>query len=321
MGMAEPSRRFVVYAAIGANLAIAATKFVAAAVTGSSAMLSEAIHSVVDTGNGILTLVGIRRSARPPDDLHPFGHGLELYFWTLLVAILIFGAGGGMSFYEGITHLRHSVSLGDPTWGFIVIAAAFVFEGISWTVAFRGFRKFQREKGILQAARESKDPPQFLVLFEDSAALAGLVIAAVGLFLSHRFRDPRFDGAASILIGLLLAAVAIFLARESRLLLVGERADPQIVRSIRETVESDPATVRAGKPLTMHLGPDGILVNLDVQFQRDLTAAELEKAIERLEEKIRRKHPQVQRIFLEARSLGGRSAEQPAPVRSSAPTA
>src|SRR5262245_20229535 len=182
MGMAEPSRRFVVYAAIAANLAIAATKFVAAAVTGSSAMLSEAIHSVVDTGNGILTLVGIRRSARPPDDLHPFGHGLELYFWTLLVAVLIFGVGGGMSFYEGITHLR---------------------------------------------------------------------------------------------------------------------------RSIREIVESDPATVRAGQPLTMHLGPDAVLVNLDVQFRRDLAAADLEKAIERLEEKIRRKHPEVQRIFLEAKALGG----------------
>jgi cation diffusion facilitator family transporter len=317
--MAEPSRRVVVYAAIAANLAIAATKFVAAAVTGSSAMFSEAIHSVVDTGNGILTLVGIRQSARPPDDLHPFGHGLELYFWTLLVAILIFGLGSGMSFYEGVTHLRHSAEPGNPKWGFIVIAAAFVFEGISWIVAFRAFRRVQREKGILRAARESKDPPQFLVLFEDSAALAGLVIAALGLFLSHRFRDPRFDGAASILIGLLLAAVAIFLARESRLLLVGERADPAVVRSIREIVESDPATVRASQPLTMHLGPDAILVNLDVQFRPNLTAAELEKAIERLEEKIRRKHPEVQRIFLEARSLGGRSAETP--VRSSAPTA
>ena len=319
MGMTEPSRRVVVYAAIAANLAIAATKFVAAAVTGSSAMLSEAIHSLVDTGNGVLTLVGIRRSARPPDDLHPFGHGLELYFWSLLVAILIFGVGGGMSFYEGITHIRHSTKPGDPTWGFVVIAAAFVFEAISWTVAYRGFCRVRREKGFWRAARESKDPPQFLVLFEDSAALAGLVIAALGLFLSHRFDDPRFDGVASILIGLLLAAVAIFLARESRLLLVGERADPKIVRSIREIVEADPATVRAGQPLTMHLGPDAILVNLDVQFRRNLAAAELEKAIERLEEKIRRKHPEVQRIFLEARSLGGRPAEMPA--RSSAPSA
>jgi len=303
-GMA--SRRTVVYAAIAANLAIAATKFAAAAVTRSSAMRSEAIHSLVDTGNGLLVLVGLRRSRKPADSDHPFGHGLELYFWSFLAAIFIFAVGGGMSLYEGIAHLRRPEPLGDPLWGYLVIGAAAIFEGISWAVALRGLRAAAKGRDLWTALRDSKDPSRFIVLFEDSAALTGLVVAAGGMALSHHFRNPRWDGAASIVIGLILMAVAIFLALDSRRLLIGETAHPRIVRSIRSIVESDPATVRTGDPLTMHLGPEGVLVNLDVQFRRGLSAGELEQAVDRLEDRIRRAHPEVERIFLEARSLGGR---------------
>jgi len=311
-----PSRRFVVFAAIAANVAIAATKFAAAAATGSSAMRAEAIHSLVDTGNGILLLIGLRRSRRPADREHPFGHGLELYFWSFLAAIFIFAVGGGMSLYEGIAHLRRPAAIESAFWGYLVIAAAAVFEGTSWTFAVRGLRSVSKGRRLWKVVRWSKDPSRFLVLFEDSAALAGLAVAAVGLFLSERTGNARWDGVASLVIGIILCSVALFLALDSRKLLIGETADPATVRSIRKIVESDPATVRSGEPLTMHLGPRGVLVNLDVQFRRGLSAGELEKAVDRLESRIRRAHPEVERIFLEARSLGGAPA-----VRSSAPSA
>lgn len=312
-----PSRRTVVYAAISANVAIAATKFAAAAVTGSSAMRAEAIHSLVDTGNGVLLLIGLHRSRRPADREHPFGHGLELYFWSFLAAIFIFAVGGGMSLYEGIVHLRRPASIGSAFWGYLVIGAAALFEGTSWSFALRGLRSVSKGRGVWSTIRRSKDPSRFLVLFEDSAALAGLAVAAAGLWLSERTGDARWDGVASLVIGAILCTVALFLALDSRKLLIGETADPAVVRSIRKIVESDPATVRSGKPLTMHLGPKGVLVNLDVQFRPGLSAGELEKAIERLEGRIRKAHPEVERIFLEARSLGG----APAGVRSSAPSA
>jgi len=310
-------RRTVAITATSANLAIAATKFAAAAVTRSSAMLSEAIHSVVDSGNGLLILVGLRRSEKPPDEDHPFGHGLELYFWTFLVAILIFGVGGGMSFYEGIVHLRRPEPLGDPFWSYVVIGAAVLFEGTSWVIALKGWRSVTGRRPFWEAFEDAKDPSRFLVLFEDSAALAGLVVAALGVFLSQRRNDPRYDAAASLAIGVILAGVAVFLALDTRRLLIGESARPEIVRSIRRIVSEDAATERVGKPLTMHLGPEGILVNLDVQFRGGLSAAELERAVDRLEARIRSAHPEVERIFLEARALAGSAA----PVRPSGPSA
>ena len=310
-------RRTVALGATAANLAIAVTKFAAAGATRSSAMLSEAIHSVVDSGNGLLVLVGLRRSEKPPDADHPFGHGLELYFWTFLVAILIFAVGGGMSFYEGIVHLRHPEPIGDPRWSYVVIAAAFVFEGASWLLALKGWRSVSRGRPFWRWFQDSKDPTRFLVLFEDSAALAGLVVAAAGVALSQRFRDPRFDAAASLVIGAILAGVAVFLALDTRRLLIGEAARPEVVRDIRRIVAEDPATERVAQPLTMHLGPEGILVNLDVQFRRGLSAAELERAVDRLEARIRRAHPEVERIFLEARALVGSAA----PVSPSGPSA
>ena len=221
-----------------------------------------------------------------------------------------------MSLYEGFSHLRRPTEIESAFWGYLVIGAAALFEGISWSFALRGLRSVSKGRGVWKAIQRSKDPSRFLVLFEDSSALAGLTVAAAGLWLSGRTGNPRWDGVASLIIGVILCSVALFLALDSRKLLIGETADPTTVRSIRKIVESDPATVRSGEPLTMHLGPRGVLVNLDVQFRRGLSAGELEKAVDRLESRIRRAHPEVERIFLEARSLGGAPA-----VRSSAPSA
>lgn len=310
--MAAATSKSAVYAAIAGNLAIAVTKFIAASVTGSSAMLSEGIHSLVDTGNGLLLLLGIRRSRKPPDPDHPFGHGKELYFWTLIVAILIFAVGGGMSVFEGIVHLRHPSELNDPTWNYVVLALAAAFEGFTWSVAYRELRKTRGQRNLWEAFRASKDPTTFTVLVEDSAAMLGLLVAFLGVYFGHQFHNPYLDGAASIVIGIILGVVAIALSHESKGLLVGESADPEVLASIRALAEADPAVERIGPPLTMHLGPHEVLLNLDIQFRKGMSAAEVEAAVDRLEKAIRAKHPEVKRIFIEAESLtAGRQASAP----------
>jgi cation diffusion facilitator family transporter len=309
--MAKRGSTLVIYGAIGGNLAVATAKFVAAAASGSSAMLSEAIHSLVDTGDGLLLLFGRWRSKRPPDRGHPFGHGREQYFWSMVVALIIFGVGGGVSIYEGILHLRRLPRIEDPTWSYVVLGLAAVFEGISWTIAFREMLHRRRPgDGIWQTIRRSKDPSVFTVLLEDSAALIGLAIAFAGIWLEHRLQNPYLDGVASILIGLLLAVVAAVLARETRGLIIGEGAHPEVVDDILAIARADPAVERASIPLTMQLAPKEVLVNLDVRFQRGLTTAEIEEAVDRLEREIRARHPDVSRIFIEAR---GRQAA-PAPT-------
>ncbi|HEY2292409.1 MAG TPA: cation diffusion facilitator family transporter [Thermoanaerobaculia bacterium] len=294
---------------MAANLAIAATKFVAAGFTGSSAMISEGIHSLVDTGNQLLLLLGLRRSKKPPDATHPFGHGKELYFWSLVVAMLLFGVGGGMSVYEGVTHLLHPHPLEGATWNYVSLGIAFVFEGISWVLAMRQLRPLIRERGVWKALRTSKDPSILILFFEDSAALVGLVFAFLGVFLGHLWNSPAADGVASILIGLLLAGVASLLVHESKGLLLGESADPRVLQGIREIVAGDPAVVRAQCPLTMHLSPDEVLLNLEIDFRPGLPPGQITESINRLEREIRRRHPEVQRIFIEARALGGRGGE------------
>jgi cation diffusion facilitator family transporter len=266
-------------------------------------MLSEGIHSVVDTGNGLLILLGIRMSKRPADAGHPFGYGKELYFWTLIVAILIFAVGGGMSVYGGIQHLRHPIPLTDPTWNYAVLGFAVVFEGFAWIVAFKEFRVTNKEPNIWKAIRASKDPTIFTVLFEDSAAMLGLLVAFLGIFFSHQLNNPYLDAVASIFIGLILALVAILLAYESKGLLVGEGADKATVASIIKIAESDPAVERVMPPLTMHFGPHEILVNLDIKFRPGISAEEIEAAVDRLEAGIRKAHPDVKRIFIEAESI------------------
>jgi cation diffusion facilitator family transporter len=296
-------KAFVVYGAMAANAAIAVTKFAVALTSGSSAMVSEAIHSVVDTANQVLLLVGIRQSQQPPDRRHPFGHGKERYFWSLIAAIVIFGIGGGVSIYEGVDHLRHPSPLQDPRWAYAVLGAAALFEGASWALAFRQHLPLVRDGG-LSALTTSKDPVILTVLFEDSAALCGLAIAGGGIFLSHRLDAAWPDGVASILIGCLLALVALFLARESRALLVGEAADPVIVDHIRELAQAHPDIRQAGTPLTMHLGPEEVLVNLSLRFRNGLSSEELARSVAGLEDAIRRLHPEVTRIFVEAAESG-----------------
>jgi len=305
----QSERPITVYVAVGSNLAIAAAKFAAALITGSSAMLAEAIHSVVDTGNELLLLLGIRRSARPADTLHPFGHGKELYFWSLIVAILLFGLGGGMSIYEGISHLQHPVEIRDPTWNYVVLGVAFVAEGASWVIAVRKLLEGRREgQSAWRTMRTSKDPTVYTVVAEDSAALAGVLVAFLGVLLGHRLHDPYLDGTASIVIGLILATVAGYLAVESRDLLVGESAGTDVVEDIRALAEADPAVVQASRPLTMHFGPDRVLLNLDIEFRPELTADEVAAAVDRLEARIRKEHPSIRRIFIEAEALTRRGA-------------
>lgn len=293
----------VIYAAIAGNLAIAVTKFFAATFTGSSAMLSESIHSFVDTGNGLLLLWGIRQSRKPPDRTHPFRHGKELYFWTLIVAILIFAVGGGISIYEGVDRLRHPEPLHDPTWNYVVLSLVILFEGATWAVAFVEFRKVKGDSGYLAAVHASKDPTTFTVLFEDMAAMLGLAAAFLGIALGHALNLSMLDGVASIVIGIILAAVAIFLVYESKGLLIGEGLLPQTLASIRELRERDPAVARLGRALSQHFGPDDVLLTMEIQFQADLTAAAVAAAIERLDKAIRSRHPEIRHIFLEAQSL------------------
>ena len=230
-----------VYGAIAANLAVAVSKFIVAAITGSSAMLSEGIHSVVDTGNQLLLLLGLRQSQRPPDHKHPFGYGQALYFWGLIVAVLLFGVGGGMSFYEGISHLQHPSEFENAIWSYVVLGLALVFEGISWTIAYRELSHNQRGQSLWQLFRESKNPSTFTVLIEDSAAILGLLVAALGIFLSQLTNKPLYDGAASMVIGVILVVAAILLIRESGGLLIGESASSEVVRAVREIAAGDAA--------------------------------------------------------------------------------
>lgn len=293
----------VIYAAIAANLLIAATKFTAAAFTGSSAMISEGIHSLVDTGNGGLMLLGVRRSRKPADAQHPFGYGKELYFWTLIVAIVIFAVGGGISAYEGLLHILHPTPFGHPILNYVVLGLAFIFEGYSFFVAFNAFQAEKGEQTFWQSIDTSKDPTTYTVLFEDSAALLGLLVALIGVFFAHMLDNPYFDGAASMIIGVILAVVAVLLAYESKGLLVGEAVDPETLKDIRRLAESDPRVESVKNALTMHFGPHTILLAMDLRFRADLLAAEVEESIDRLEDTIRQHHQDVRHIFIESESL------------------
>lgn len=301
--MAAAHSKGAIYAAIVGNAAIAVTKFLAATFTGSSAMMAEGVHSLVDTGNGLLLLFGIRASKKPADETHPFGHGKELYFWTLIVAILIFAVGGGISMYEGISHLQHPSALEDPFWNYVVLGIAMVFEAIVWTVAYRQFQEERGDQPMWQAIRGSKDPTTFTVLFEDTAAMLGLIVAFIGIFFAHLLGVPALDGIASIVIGLILAFVAIFLAYESKGLLIGEGADPRTLASIRTITAADPAIARVVRALTMHFGPREVLLTLEIEFRRGLSAAEATGAVDRVDKTIRAEHPEIRHVFIEAQSL------------------
>ncbi|REG82272.1 cation diffusion facilitator family transporter [Algoriphagus antarcticus] len=292
-----------IYAAIVANFAIAIAKFVAASISGSSAMISEGIHSLVDTGNGGLLLFGIHKSKKPADDNHPFGHGKELYFWSLIVAILIFSIGGGMSLYKGISHISDPAPLTDPFWSYVVLGLAFLFEGAALFFALKNFKKQKGDNSWWRAIKLSKDPGSFAVILEDAGALLGLLVAFAGLFLGHYFNDARYDAYASILIGLLLAVIAVILAIESKGLLIGEGANPKMSDSILKIVLEDESVDKAKKPLTMYFGPRDVFLAIDIRFEKNQSSLDIEKAVCRLEKDIRLKHPIVKRIFLETSSF------------------
>jgi cation diffusion facilitator family transporter len=302
MSGTKPNRPIVIYAAIAANLAIATTKFLAALFTGSAAMMSEAIHSLVDSGNEALLLIGLHRSKRAPDEKHPFGHGKELYFWSLIVAVMLFGIGGGMAIYEGVIHVLHPEKPANVLWNYAVLGIAFVFDGISWRIALREFAREKGKRSFWHAYRTSKDPSVFTVLAEDSADLIGLLIAAAGVFLSETLDLPAIDGVASILIGLLLASVGLLLVRESKGLLIGESIDPDILEGVNEIANSDPAVEKILDSLTMHFGPDEVLLNMKIQFRAGIEAAELMETVDRLEARIRQQYPQIKHIYIEPAS-------------------
>ncbi|WP_378944920.1 cation diffusion facilitator family transporter [Mesorhizobium sp. ANAO-SY3R2] len=295
---ARSGSRFVIFAAIAGNLLIAATKFVAAFFTGSSAMLSEGVHSLVDTGNGGLLLYGLHRAAQPPDRLHPFGYGRELYFWSFIVALLVFALGAGVAFYEGVTHMLDPEPIENPLVNYVVLGLCILFEGGSWLVALKEFRRDKGSLGYIQAVRRSKDPSVYTVLFEDSAALLGLAIALIGISAAQYFDKPWLDGAASIGISFILAATAVFLAVESKGLLMGEPALPDVQSAILAIAQADPAVDKANGVLTVHLGPEQIVAGLSLDFVDHVSAADIEACVERLEARLKAELPEVTVVFV-----------------------
>lgn len=314
--MAQGSK-FVIYAALIGNGAIAATKFFASWVTGSSAMLSEAIHSLVDTGNQILLLFGLKRSGKAPSEEHPFGYGLQLYFWAFVVAIIIFGLGGGFSIYEGIEKISNPHPIQSAWLNYLVLGIALVIEGAVWWVAFREFRKSKGSQGWIEAVRNSKDPMVFTVLFEDSAAMLGLLTALGGIYLSQALQMPVLDGVASIVIGLILVSTASFLAFECQGLLTGEAVRPSTRRSITALATQHPAVEGLNELLTMHFGPTDVLVVLSLDFRNDLKATTVESTVTEIEQAIKAAHPEVRKIFIEAQNPAShRRHSEPLPLDS-----
>ena len=290
----------VIYAALAGNTAIAAIKFAAAIFTGSSAMLSEAVHSLVDSGNQGLLLYGIRKAGKPADEDHPFGYGMELYFWTFVVAILIFAVGAGVSIYEGVHKLLDPHPIESAYVNYIVLGVAMIFESAALFIAAKEFNKTRGRRGILAEVRASKDPTVFTVLFEDTAALLGLAAALIGIALAQALDMPIFDGIASIVIGAILTIVAILLAYESKGLLIGEAADASVRQGVRAILLNRPELLRLNEILTMHLGPRDILLNLSLDFRDNLTANDVEAAISALEIEIKAAYPEITRVFIEA---------------------
>lgn len=290
----------VIFAALIGNGAIAITKFFAAFTTGSSAMLSEGIHSLVDTGNQILLLYGLKQAKKPADAAFPFGHGKEVYFWSFVVAILIFAVGSGVSIYEGIQHVRHPVEIENPMVNYIVLGLAMVFEGGAWFFAFKEFGKVKGQRGYIEAVKRGKDPSMFVVLFEDSAAMLGLVVAILGIWLTQVTGIAIFDGIASIVIGLILGGTAIWLAVETKGLLIGEGANQNVITDIRQIVESFDEVEKVNELLTMHMGPEFILVNISIRFKRGQLTREIETIVQEIDTAIKAEHVIVKRVFVEA---------------------
>lgn len=297
--MASGSKK-VILAALAGNSLIAVTKFIAAAITGSSAMMSEGVHSLVDTGNQILLLYGMKQAQKPADAQFPFGHGKEIYFWSFVVAILVFALGAGISIYEGLHHIAHPVEISSPVVNYIVLGLAILFEGFSLYVALTEFIKIKGRKSTIRAVKEGKDSTLFVVLFEDSAAMAGLIVALGGITLAQLTGALWWDGVASVIIGLILGGTAFWLAWETKSLLIGESAETETVNSIKELASSQPGVCHVNEVLTLHMGPEFILVTISIDFEDSLPAGQVEHTISQLDQLIKAKHEWVRRVFIEA---------------------
>lgn len=303
--MSTHGSKKVIYAALIGNALISVTKYGAAFITGSSAMFSEAIHSTVDTGNQGLLLFGLKRAQRKADESHPFGYAQEVYFWAFMVAILIFALGSGVSIYEGVHKVMHPEPVTSPYVNYIVLGVAMIFEGFAWIVAYREFNTRRGRRSFFKALQETKDPSILTVLLEDTAAMLGLMVAFIGVFLAEVLNMPVLDGVASIFIGLILATIAILLAVETKSLLIGEAASPEMTERIHSIINAQSGILGINEILTMHLGPTDVLVTLSLDFEDDLTAGDVEATITLLETQIRRAQPEIKRIFIEAQSWRG----------------
>lgn len=288
-----------IYSALIADILIAAIKFIAGAHTNSSSMISEGIHSVVDTSNQLLLLYGLKRSKKPPDKIRPFGYGKELYFWSFFISILIFGLGGGLSVYQGIIHIIHPEPLGNPSWNYIVLAFSFVFDGLSFLIAVKAFNRSRGDQSFWKAIIKSKDPSSFLVLFEDGAAVFGLIIVFILMVCSHAFNLPFLDGVASTLVGLLLIFASLILARESRSLLLGEGIAPETQQKIKDLAERDEAVIKVNNILSTYQSPEEVVLMLMVDFKPNLNTEELTAAIERIREAIKKAYVLIEFIIIQ----------------------
>lgn len=301
--MAQSESTFVASAALAANLVIAVAKFGAAFFTGSSAMMSEAIHSTVDCGNEVLLLFGLHRSRRPADEAHPFGYGMEVYFWALLMGVMLFALGAGASLLDGIRQIKHPEPIQAAWISFAVLGVAVLAEGTSWVISLRTLSRAQQGRKIYAAIRRSKDPSVFAVLFEDSAALLGIAAAAIGIGLSELTGAPFWDGIGSIVIAVLLASAGLLLARECHGLLTGESAVPELRQAIAQTVRTWPGIARLGELATLQIGPDAVLVTLSLDFEDRLSSADVERTVSDIERTLKSEHQQIARLFVEAQSL------------------
>ncbi len=293
------SRKLVIYAALAGNALIAFMKFIAAFITGSSAMFSEGIHSVVDTGNQMLLLYGLKQAKKPADDRFPFGHGKEIYFWSFVVAIMIFAVGAGISIYEGIHRLLNPTPLENLIVNYIVLSLAMIFEGAAWFFALKEFKQAKGKWGYIEAVQRGKDPSIFVVLFEDSAAMLGLLVALLATFLTQVTGNLYFDGIASIIIGFILAGTAMWLAFETKGLLIGESANMHVVNGIKKITKTYDKIEHVNEVLTIHMGPEFILVNISVEFIDEATATEIDDTVSQLDAEIKNEYENVKRIFIE----------------------
>jgi cation diffusion facilitator family transporter len=297
-GKRDEGSRIVLYAALAGNVLVAVTKFVAAGVTGSAAMLSEAVHSLADTSNELLLIYGRWRARKPPDAAHPFGYGREVYFWSFMVSVLLFALGAGVSIWEGVRHVLDPHPVEQPLVSYVVLGIAAIFESGSWWFAFREFRRRMAGRGMLETARETKDPSTVMVFLEDSAAIIGIAFAVAGTAAAQYLGNPVYDGAASIAIGVLLAVVALFTARENKQLLIGEAARPGLVEAIGRIARSEPGIAAFNGLLTIQLAPFEVVAALSVDFDDALCASEVQRVVKSLEARIRREHPDVVMVLV-----------------------